>query len=129
MSHFSLRILIASRSSTSSPRAAISSHSENEVFWRADGTSFAAEYFSHPKIKDGEIVGAVITFMDISERKQREAEIRYLSDYDPLTGLQNRRHLISSRRYADKATRSHGSTGMSLSSRCPGHPRKMPRTY
>ena len=78
-----------------------SAHSENEVFWRADGTSFAAEYFSHPKIKDGEIVGAVITFMDISERKQREAEIRYLSDYDPLTGLQNRRRYEETRALTD----------------------------
>ena len=79
-----------------------SAHSENEVFWRADGTSFAAEYFSHPKIKDGEIVGAVITFMDISERKQREAEIRYLSNYDPLTGLQNRRCYEETRAQTDK---------------------------
>ena len=29
--------------------------------------------------------------MDITERKQREAEIQYLYFYDPLTGLQNRR--------------------------------------
>ena len=78
-----------------------STHSESEVFWRADGTSFAAEYFSHPKIKDGEIVGAVITFMDISERKKREAEIRYLSDYDPLTGLQNRRRYEETRALTD----------------------------
>lgn len=79
-----------------------SAHSENEVFWRADGTSFAAEYFSHPKIKDGETVGAVITFMDISQRKQREAEIRYLSNYDPLTGLQNRRCYEETRAQTDK---------------------------
>mgnify|MGYP003756774729 FL=1 len=66
-------------------------HAEEEVFWRKDGTSFAVEYSSYPKIKNGEIVGAVITFMDISQRKEREAEIRYLSCYDALTGLQNRR--------------------------------------
>ena len=67
------------------------SHVEDEVFWRADGTSFDVEYYSYPQIKNGEITGAVITFMDISERKQKEAEIQYLNCYDTLTGLHNRR--------------------------------------
>jgi len=67
------------------------SHVEDEVFWRANGTSFDVEYFSYPQIKNGEIIGAVITFMDISERKQKEAEIQYLNCYDTLTGLHNRR--------------------------------------
>lgn len=67
------------------------SHVEDEVFWRADGTSFEVEYFSYPQIKNGKITGAVITFMDISERKKQEAEIQYLSCHDTLTGLYNRR--------------------------------------
>jgi len=65
--------------------------SDNEIFWRSDGTYFDVEYYSYPQIKNGEIIGSVITFMDITERKQREAEIQYLYFYDPLTGLQNRR--------------------------------------
>lgn len=67
------------------------SHVEDEVFWRADGTCFDVEYHSYPKIKNGEITGAVVTFSDISERKQKEAEIHYLNCYDTLTGLHNRR--------------------------------------
>jgi len=67
------------------------SHVDGEVFWRADGTSFDVEYYSYPQIKNGEITGAVVTFMDISERKQKEAEIQYLNCYDTLTGLHNRR--------------------------------------
>lgn len=67
------------------------SHVEDEVFWRADGTSFDVEYYSYPQIKNGEIIGAVVTFMDISERTQKEAEIQYLNCYDTLTGLHNRR--------------------------------------
>lgn len=67
------------------------SHVEDEVFWRADGTSFDVEYHSYPQIKNGEITGAVVTFMDISERKKKEAEIQYLNCYDTLTGLYNRR--------------------------------------
>ena len=43
---------------------------DTEVFWRRDGTSFAVEYSSHP-ILDGDAVrGAVITFVDITERRR-----------------------------------------------------------
>ena len=50
-------------------------HIASEVFWRADGTSFPAEYWSYPMYKDGEVVGAVVTFLDISERKRAEEEL------------------------------------------------------
>ena len=66
-------------------------HADDEVFWRADGSPISVEYYSYPQIKDGRVIGAVITFMDIGERKKREAQIHYLSCYDPLTGLHNRR--------------------------------------
>lgn len=45
------------------------SHVDDEVFWRADGSSVAVEYWSYPMIRDGEFIGAVATFLDISERK------------------------------------------------------------
>jgi len=64
---------------------------DDEVFWRTDGTSFDVEYHAYPQIKNGEVIGGVVTFMDITERKQREAEIQYLSSHDTLTGLHNRR--------------------------------------
>ncbi|MCK5564425.1 MAG: PAS domain S-box protein [Planctomycetes bacterium] len=50
-------------------------HIDGEVLWRADGTSFPAEFWSYPTRRDGEITGSVVTFMDITERKQAEAEI------------------------------------------------------
>ena len=65
-------------------------HVDDEVFWRVDGTSFDVEYFSYPQTKDGEIIGAVVTFLDITERKKSEDNIRYLSYHDSLTGLYNR---------------------------------------
>lgn len=43
-------------------------HVDDEVFWRADGSSFPAEYWSYPQIRNGEIIGAVVTFLDITER-------------------------------------------------------------
>ncbi|MBW2435352.1 MAG: PAS domain S-box protein, partial [Deltaproteobacteria bacterium] len=48
---------------------------DDEVLWRKDGTFFPVEYTSMPIKKDGQVVGAVVTFMDITERKQMEQEI------------------------------------------------------
>lgn len=62
-----------------------------EVFWRADNTPFYVEYRSYPSYKDDRIVGAVVTFMDITERKKNEEELQYISCHDVLTGLKNRR--------------------------------------
>jgi PAS domain S-box-containing protein len=41
-------------------------HVDDEVLWRKDGTSFPAEYWSYPQWKEGKIVGAVVTFLDIT---------------------------------------------------------------
>jgi PAS domain S-box-containing protein len=49
-------------------------HADTDVLWRKDGTSFPAEYWSYPQRRDGEVVGAVVTFVDITERKQVEEE-------------------------------------------------------
>ncbi|WP_455204339.1 PAS domain-containing sensor histidine kinase [Kaarinaea lacus] len=45
-------------------------HVHDEIFWHADGTSFPVEYRGHPIRRDGEIVGAVVTFLDITEKLQ-----------------------------------------------------------
>lgn len=62
-------------------------HRDDEVFWRADGTSFPVEYWSYPQMVNGEISGAVVTFIDITERKRAEEQIRYLATHDLLTDL------------------------------------------
>lgn len=54
-------------------------HVDDEVLWRADGSSFPAEYWSYPIRKHGSIIGSVVTFMDITERKQNEEKMRKLS--------------------------------------------------
>jgi PAS domain S-box-containing protein len=48
----------------------------DEVLWRADGSSFFAEYSSYPVIEDGVVRGAVVTFVDISERRAAEEALR-----------------------------------------------------
>lgn len=47
-------------------------HADNDIFWRADGTSFPVEFWSYPMRRDGNIIGVVVTFIDITERKQLE---------------------------------------------------------
>ena len=64
---------------------------EQSVFWRKDGSSFEVEYHSHPQYKNDTIIGAVVTFFDISIKKKDEEQIKYLSSHDFLTGLLNRR--------------------------------------
>jgi signal transduction histidine kinase len=66
---------------------------DDEVLWRKDGTSFPVEYASSPIIEDGEIRGAVVTFANITRRKQLEAmrdDLLHMLVHDlrtPLTSL------------------------------------------
>jgi PAS domain S-box-containing protein len=55
-------------------------HVSEEIFWRKDGTSFPVEYVSTPIIEDKMPVGAVVTFRDISERKQDEILLKQYSN-------------------------------------------------
>ncbi|MBC7499148.1 MAG: PAS domain-containing sensor histidine kinase [Herminiimonas sp.] len=49
---------------------------DNEVLWRADGTAFAAEYSSYQIIDQGQVRGAVVSFSDISKRRQAEEQLQ-----------------------------------------------------
>jgi PAS domain S-box-containing protein len=54
-------------------------HVDDEVLWDVKGTSFPAEYWSYPQRKGQEVVGAVVTFLDITERKRTEVVLENLS--------------------------------------------------
>jgi PAS domain S-box-containing protein len=70
--------------------AKTSSRADNELFWRKDGSSFAAEFSSYPVFENGIYSGTVVTFSDITERKQilaaledSERFLRNLTDIIP----------------------------------------------
>jgi PAS domain S-box-containing protein len=50
-----------------------------EVFWRKDGTSLPVEYTALPINDGGHVIGCVVSFSDITERKQAEGAIRRLN--------------------------------------------------
>jgi PAS domain S-box-containing protein len=51
-------------------------HVEDEMFWRRDGTGFPVEYWSHPVVAGDKVTGAVVAFVDITERRQSEELLR-----------------------------------------------------
>jgi PAS domain S-box-containing protein len=51
-------------------------HEQEEVFWRKDGSNFSVEYTSTPMMSGRNIVGAVVVFKDISQRKKHEKSLQ-----------------------------------------------------
>ncbi len=49
-------------------------HADDEILWRGETTPFPAELWAHPVEKNGVPVGAVVTFVDITERMEAEKE-------------------------------------------------------
>ena len=50
-------------------------HLSDELFFRANGSSFSTECWSRPIRKNNRVIGSVITFIDITERKRIENEL------------------------------------------------------
>ncbi|MCR8959193.1 PAS domain-containing sensor histidine kinase [Variovorax sp. S2] len=53
---------------------------DTEVFWRRDGSAFAVEYSSHPIMDGAQVRGAVITFVDITERRRQAEALQQAKD-------------------------------------------------
>ena len=54
-------------------------HVDGELFRREDGTSFPAEYWSYPQWRGQKVIGAVVAFIDITERREAEAALASVS--------------------------------------------------
>jgi len=65
----------------------ISVHLDEEILWRADGSSFPAEFRARPMRRDGRVVGTVATFVDATERKARELQILHTQKMEVLGQL------------------------------------------
>ncbi|MGB7731957.1 MAG: ATP-binding protein [Candidatus Acidiferrum sp.] len=51
-------------------------HDLNEILWRADGSCFPVEIWSYPIRRRNRLVGAVVGFVDITDRKHEEETLR-----------------------------------------------------
>ena len=54
--------------------------SEDEVFWRKDGTCFPVDYTAAPSLEKDRPVALVVLFRDTSERKQADLQLRLATD-------------------------------------------------
>ncbi len=94
----------------------------DDVFWKADGTPLPVAYYCAPIRDEGTITGAVVTFQDITERKEAVQEQGRLLEvlatqayYDELTGLPNRRFLLERMdQVFERAKADHGFVGVLL---------------
>lgn len=68
-------------------------HYEGDVSAGRHAAVLTVELRAYPNWYDGELVGAVVTVQDISERKQAEQCISFMAYHDVLTGLPNRRQI------------------------------------
>jgi PAS domain S-box-containing protein len=50
-------------------------HADDELLYRADGTHFPVELWSYPMFRGEAFAGAVVTFIDLTERKRLEGEV------------------------------------------------------
>ena len=48
---------------------------DGDVFWRKDGTSFPVDYIATPIDRDGAVIGAVVAFRDVTERRQAARQL------------------------------------------------------
>lgn len=60
-------------------RSGVRSRVDGEVLWTSEGRKVPVEYSTSPILEDGQVTGAVITFVDVSERLRKEEEIRRLT--------------------------------------------------
>jgi len=70
---------------------------DEEAFWRKDGTNFPVEYTTTPILEDEKLIGAVLIFTDITERKRaKKTEEALRKNLDQLSKKNRYETIISS---------------------------------
>lgn len=85
---------------------------DHEVYWRKDGIAFPVEYSSFPVIEQEQITGAVVVFVDITERKRAEHQLTL--SHDRLRNLSARLELIREEERIRIAREIHDELGQEL---------------
>ena len=67
---------------------------DTEEFVGANGRSFPVEFLASPVRQDDQVIGAVVVFRDITERRLAQEEMRRRANHDALTGLPNRSLIV-----------------------------------
>jgi PAS domain S-box-containing protein len=63
-------------------------HADEALFWRADGTSFHAQFWVNALQRRGRVAGAVVTLVDVTERKRAEEAARQTASFrDQMIGI------------------------------------------
>jgi diguanylate cyclase (GGDEF)-like protein/PAS domain S-box-containing protein len=63
---------------------------DEHVVTRRDGSPLDVALTASPVLREGEVVGAVVVFRDVRDRKTLERRLVHQAFHDPLTGLPNR---------------------------------------
>ncbi len=82
----------------------------NDWIIRKDGGILPISMVSSPMKRDGQIIGSVAAFQDITPQLAAEAQIRQLAYHDTLTNLPNRRLLLDRLDHAFAQARRHQRT-------------------
>jgi diguanylate cyclase (GGDEF)-like protein/PAS domain S-box-containing protein len=85
-------------------------HAQEDIVWRKDGSPLSVEFSSMPIVEDGKLLGAVVTLLDISERKRYLEQIERKANFDDLTGLPNRNLLTDRLNHAIQHAQREGGT-------------------
>lgn len=73
-------------------------HVDNEILFRDDGSSFHSEYWSYPLLENGNVLGAVVSILDITKRVNALQELaQYQNNLESLVTQRTKQLEISNR--------------------------------
>ena len=81
-----------------------------QLFTCRGGKSFWMGYHARPLVVGSRLGGAIVTFADITDKREAEDRLAFEARHDALTGLPNRRHFYDLLEHAVSACQKQGTT-------------------